>query len=264
MDSLTQTILLGIIQGITEWLPISSTGHLRLTEYFLSLDIPIFFDVILHIGTLAVIFIYFRKDIKNIASALVRLDFRTEEGRLVPLIAVGTVPTAAIGVAFGDQIESAFKTPITIAAMLTITGTLLYCSGKTHEKTETITPFAALLFGAAQGIAIIPGISRSGATIAVALLLGLKREKAFKFSFLLSIPAIIGALGLTIYTQHAELAASGLDWIEIAVGAAVAMAVGYLTLKLLWKTLQRGKFHLFAFYCWTLAILLAVLSFSGF
>ncbi|MBS7633471.1 undecaprenyl-diphosphate phosphatase [Candidatus Bathyarchaeota archaeon] len=264
MDSLTQTILLGIIQGITEWLPISSTGHLRLTEYFLGLDIPILVDVILHIGTLVVVFIYFRKDIKNIAHALVHLDFKTEEGKLIPLIAIGTVPTAAIGVVFGDQIELTFKTPITIAAMLTITGALLYFSSKTREKTEIITPFTALLFGVAQGIAIIPGISRSGATIAVALMLGVKREKAFKFSFLLSIPAIIGALGLTIYKQHAKLAASGMEWTEIAVGAVVAMAVGYLALKLLWKILQRGKFHLFAFYCWILAIFLAVLIFGGF
>jgi len=120
------------------------------------------------------------------------------------------------------------------------------------------------MIGVAQGVAIIPGISRSGATIAVALLLGIKREKAFEFSFLLSIPAILAALGLTVSTQFDELASAGLGWVEILAGATVAMFVGYLALKLLWKILARKKFHLFAFYCWLLGAVLIALILSGF
>ncbi|MEM3704001.1 MAG: undecaprenyl-diphosphate phosphatase, partial [Candidatus Bathyarchaeia archaeon] len=112
--------------------------------------------------------------------------------------------------------------------------------------------------GVAQGIAVVPGLSRSGLTIVMALLLGIKRDKAFKFSFLLSIPAIIGALALTIYEQFNMLAASSFGFAEIVVGVVVAMTVGYLALKLLWKTIAKGKLHFFAFYCWALGVSLIV------
>ena len=112
------------------------------------------------------------------------------------------------------------------------------------------------MIGVAQGVAVVPGLSRSGLTITVALLLGVKREKAFKFSFLLSIPAIIGALALTLYEQLGALAASSFGFAETAVGVVVAMVVGYPALKLLWKTVAGRKFHLFAFYCWVLGIFL--------
>jgi len=121
-----------------------------------------------------------------------------------------------------------------------------------------------LVIGTAQGIAIIPGISRSGLTIAVALLLGIRREKAFKFSFLLSVPAVIGALGLTFYEQHEALTLAGVGLTEILVGIAVTIVVSFLALKLLWKILAGRKFHLFAFYCWLLGMVLVALSLSGF
>jgi undecaprenyl-diphosphatase len=264
LEHLLETIILGIIQGIAEWLPISSTGHLRLAEHFLGLTIPILFDVTLHIGTLIVILAFFRKDIKDILSALIHLDFKTENGKLIPLIIVGTIPTALIGLVFSDQIESTFRTPLPIATALIICGILLYTSKFSEEKTDNITYVTAIIFGTAQGIAIIPGLSRSGTTIAVALLLGLKREKAFKFSFLLSIPAIIGALGLTLIKEHEALAQTGFGTTEILVGVIIAMTVGYFALKLLHRAIENRKFHLFAFYCWLLGICLIVLSLIGF
>jgi undecaprenyl-diphosphatase len=264
LDQLIKAIILGIIQGLTEWLPISSTGHLKLAEHFLDLKAPILFDVILHIGTLIVILFFFRKDIKNILLALVRLDFKTENGKLIPLIIVGTIPTALIGIIFGDYIETTFESIQPIAIAFLICGTMLYSSKAGKEKTDSISYLTALIIGTAQGIAIIPGISRSGTTIAVALLLGVKREKALKFSFLLSIPAILGALGLTVYKQFDELATAGLGWIEILVGIALAMLVGYLALELLWKVLAKKKFHFFAFYCWLLGAALVVLSLGVF
>jgi undecaprenyl-diphosphatase len=260
LDQLIKTIILGIIQGLAEWLPISSTGHLKLAEYFLDLKAPILFDVILHIGTLIVVLFFFRRDIKNILSALVRLDFKTENGKLISLIIVGTIPTALIGIILGDYIETTFETIQPIAVAFLICGIMLYTAKFGKEETDNIGYLTALMIGTAQGIAIIPGISRSGTTIAVALLLGIKREKAFKFSFLLSIPAILGALGLTFYQQSDQLATAGLGWIEILAGMVLAMLVGYLALKLLWKILAKKKFHLFAFYCWLLGAVLIVLS----
>ncbi len=263
-EQLIKTIILGIIQGLTEWLPISSTGHLKLAEYSLDLKAPILFDVILHIGTLIVILLFLRNDIKNILSALVRFDFKTENGKLIPLIIVGTIPTALIGIIFGDLIETTFQNILPIAIAFLICGIVLYSSKAGKESTDNIAYLTALIIGTAQGIAIIPGISRSGATIAIALLVGIKRKRAFKFSFLLSIPAILGALGLTLYKQSAELATAGLGSIEILAGMIAAMLVGYLALKLLWKILTAKKFHLFAFYCWLLGSALIILSLGVF
>jgi undecaprenyl-diphosphatase len=261
---LIQTIILGLIQGLTEWLPISSTGHLRLTEHFLDLKVPILFDVLLHAGTLIVTLLFFHKDIKNSLVALGKRDFKTENGKLIPLIIVGTIPTALIGLIFGNAIEALFSNLLPIAGAFVICGVVIYSSKIGNEKKESIGYLEALVIGTAQGIAIIPGISRSGLTIAVALLLGTKREKAFKFSFLLSVPAIIGALGLTFYTQHEALVLAGVGGTEILVGVAVSMVVGYFALNLLRKIIANKKFYFFAFYCWLLSIVLIALSLSGF
>jgi len=260
LEQLIKTIILGIIQGLTEWLPISSTGHLKLAEHFLGLEFPILFSVILHIGTLIVILFFFRKDIRHILAALVRFDFKTENGKLIPLIIVGTIPTALIGLAFGDLIETVFQNIFPLAIAFLICGIILYSSKAGKDEKDSINYLTAALIGTAQGIAIIPGISRSGATIAIALLIGIKQEKAFKFSFLLSIPAILGALGLTLYRQFDELATASLGWVEILAGMIAAMLIGYLVLKLLWKILAKKKFHVFAFYCWLLGAALIILS----
>jgi undecaprenyl-diphosphatase len=235
-----------------------------LAELFLGLKTPILFDVILHIGTLIVILFFFRRDVEKILSALVRLDFKTENGKLIPLLIVGTIPTALIGLAFGELIENLFQTVLPIAIAFILCGIVLSSSKAGKERTENIGYLAAVTIGTAQGIALIPGVSRSGITIAAALLLGIKREKAFKFSFLLSIPAILGALGLTLYKQFDDLATAGLGLFEILVGIIVAMLVGYFALKLLWKTLATKIFHFFAFYCWLLGATLIVFSLGFF
>jgi undecaprenyl-diphosphatase len=259
-----QAIILGLIQGLTEWLPISSTGHLRITERFMGLTVPLLFDVSLHAGTLIVTLLFFRKDIKNILVALGKRDFKTENGKLIPLIIVGTVPTALIGAVFSNATETYFSNFLPMAGAFIICGVVLYCSKIGNERKENITYMEALVIGTAQGIAIIPGISRSGLTITVALLLGIRREKAFKFSFLLSVPAVIGALGLTFYEQHGALTLAGVGLTEIFVGIAVTIVVSFLALKLLWKILAGKKFYLFAFYCWLIGIALIALSLSGF
>jgi undecaprenyl-diphosphatase len=259
-----QAIILGFIQGVTEWLPISSTGHLRIAEQLLGLTLPLLFDVTLHVGTLIIVLLFFRKDIKLVLTALVKGDFKSENGKLIPLIIVGTVPTAVIGVVFSNPIETYFTSVVPIAGAFITCGVVLYVSKTGQERNESITYIAALAIGTAQGVALIPGLSRSGLTIATALMLGVRRGKAFKFSFLLSVPAVIGALGLTLYQQHAVLTLVGVGLTEILVGIAVSLVVSYFALKLLWKALAGKKFYLFAFYCWILGAVLLALSLGGF
>jgi undecaprenyl-diphosphatase len=259
-----QAIVLGFIQGVTEWLPISSTGHLRIAEHFFGLSVPVLFDVILHIGTLAVILLFFRKEVKNIVEALMKGDFKSENGKLVPIIIVGTVPTILIGFFLGNILDTYFNSLPALGGGFIVGAVALYCSKFGAERKDSITYIDALLIGTAQGIAIIPSISRSGMTIIVALLLGIKREKAFKFSFLLSVPSIIGALGLTLYEQHQLLTLAGIGLTEIIVGVAASIIVSFLALKLLWRTLASKKFHFFAIYCFAIGLLLIGLSLSGF
>ena len=261
---LIQTLILGFIQGVTEWLPVSSTGHLRIAERAMGLQVPLLFDVTLHVATLLVILLFFRIDIKNILAALARGDLKSENGKLIPLIVIGTIPTALIGVAFGDALDTNFNSLLALGAGFIVSGIVLFCSKLSRERKDEITSLDALLIGIAQGAALIPSISRSGTTIALALLLGISRKKAFKFSFLLSVPAVIGAEGLTLYQQGADLAFAGFGLTEIIVGFVVAIAVSFLALKLLWKTLADKKFHLFAFYCTIVGIALVALSLSGF
>ena len=252
-----ETIVLGVIQGLTEWLPISSTGHLRLLENFFGLRVPILFDVILHAGTLIVVLIFFRKDIREILSRP-HGNVQFGEKNIVSLIIVGSIPTIVIGLIFGGVIENTFQTGLPLGIAFLFCGALLHLSNRGNEKTHGLTFLTALLIGVAQGVAIIPGISRSGFTIASALLLGIKQEQAFKFSFLLSIPALLGAMGYTILTELGELSASGIGWVEMLSGVVVAIIFGYFALKLLWRILAQRKFHLFAFYCWSLGLLLVL------
>jgi len=264
LEQLIKTVILGIIQGLTEWLPISSTGHLKVAERLLGLSVPLFFDVVLHVGTLAVILVFFRSDVKEVLAAFVRLDFKTYYGRLIPLIVVGVIPTVIIGLLLDVFFESALQNLSTIALAFIICGFVLYVAKFGREKTDKVGFKEALLVGVAQGLAVVPGLSRSGLTIAIALLLGIRRKQAFKFSFLLSIPAVAGALAWTVYTEFGELAASNVGLVEVVAGAAVALVVGYTALKLLWRVLAKGKFHFFAFYCWVLGVFLALALFYGF
>ncbi len=260
LDQLIRALILGVIQGLTEWLPISSTGHLKLAERTLNLTLPALFDVVLHLGTLTVVVAFFSSDIQKILSALKHLNFKSDYGKFIPLIIVGTIPTIIIGLAFHVFLEDVFGEILFIASAFIVCGAMLCLARSGKERAVEIVFWQAFLIGVAQGISVVPGLSRSGLTITAALLLGIKRDKAFKFSFLLSIPAIIGALALTLSEQFNVLAASSFGFAEVAFGTVVAMVVGYLALKLLWKTIAGRKFHLFAFYCWALGISLMAAS----
>ncbi len=253
-------MLLGFIQGMAEWLPISSTAHLKLAETFLGITATPLFNLVLHLGTMAIVIFYFRRDVKNILSALVHLDFKSENGSLIPRIAVATVPTAIIGVSYDLFLGDSFSTTAIIAVTFLIGATLVYTTKLAKENTPDLPYKAVIIMGIAQGFAIFPGLSRSGVTISAALLLGLKRDKAFKFSFLLSIPAIVGDFAVEAYTQRGVLSTTGMSALDVAVGLAVTVIVGYFAIRLVSDFVRSRKFHYFAFYTWALGIVLLLAS----
>lgn len=251
MLTFIQSIILGIIQGITEWLPVSSSGHLVIVQQLFGIEAPLFYDILLHIGTLIVIFLVFWKDIFLILKSVFSFNFKSEHGRLALFIIAGSIPTAAIGFIFHDTFASFFTNIRAVAMALIVTGFLLYFSEK-KEKNKKLTYFDSILIGIVQGIAIIPGISRSGSTISVGLLRGIKKEIAAKFSFLLSIPAIIGA---AIF-EGANVDFTGVNIAVYLVGILVSIIIGYLSIELLLKLISRKKFHYFAYYCWVAGLVL--------
>jgi len=251
-----EVFILAIIQGITEWLPISSSGHLVIVQQLWSLNVPVFFDVALHVGTLIAVLVFLRREVANILKAVARLDFKTEEGKLAKLIIVGSVPTAVLGFLFQDLFESFFSNLLAVGVAFMVTGCILYASKLAHNKNKSINYFDALLIGTAQGIALIPGVSRSGITISTGLLRRVKKEKAIQYSFLLYIPAVIGATIGTSLTEWKNLAVTEVIVFSIVFGLLVTAIVGYVFLKLLFKVVVKEKFHVFAFYCWAIGLLI--------
>lgn len=253
-----EIILLGVIQGLTEWLPISSTGHLKLAEITLGLRPPLLFDITLHMGTLAVTILFFRSDVKEVLKALVRLDFyKSEGGLMLQRILVSTAFTATTGPLI-MSLESLFR-GVKMTGLLFLVSGLITClsnkmkvNGKKHVNLKE-----AALIGTIQGFSILPGLSRSGLTISIALMLGVKREEAFKFSFLLSIPSIFGGLIITLI-EYNELQKVELGVWEMLLGAFVSALLGYFSLKILRRTLKH--FHNFAFYPLLLGSLLVLLG----
>lgn len=254
--NLIEIIILAIVQGITEWLPISSSGHLVILQQLWGLNVPVFFDVTLHIGTLIAVLVFFQKDISKILKAVAQLDFKTEEGKLATLIIIGSIPTAIIGFLFKERFESFFTNLLAVGIAFIVTGCILYVSKLSRDRNKPINYFDALLIGTAQGIALIPGISRSGITISTGLLRNVKKEKAFQYSFLLYIPAVIGAAIGTSVTEWKNLAATEIDVFSIVFGLVITAIVGYVFLKLLFKIVVKEKFHVFAYYCWTLGLII--------
>jgi undecaprenyl-diphosphatase len=228
----------------------SSFGHLVIVEEYLGLELPLIFNVMLHLGTMFVVLVVFWRDIINIVKALVSLDFKTDEGKLALFIAVGSVPTALIGFFFHDIFESFSHNLLAVGVALLITGFVLFVSERRKTDRE-LSYLDSLLIGTAQGIAITPGISRSGVTIATGLLRRVKKEIAFKYSFLLSVPAVIGATAM----ESRDLVVGNVDVVALFLGAITSMMVGYISLKFLQKIVMKEKFHLFAYYCWIVGLI---------
>lgn len=257
--SLVEVLLLAIIQGVTEWLPISSSGHLVIAQRHIGLEVPVFFDVMLHVGTLGVILIAFRRDLVKILRAVIRLDTNSDEGKFALFIVVGNVPTAIIGLLFRETFKSLFSSLLAVGAAFLCTGFLLLASklGQREKREKKLGYVDSLLIGTAQGFALIPGISRSGATLAVGLFLGLERETAFKYSFLLSIPAVIGAA----VGEYGGIGAPGVSAIPMFLGVSLAMLVGYTSLKALSRVVKKQKLYLFSPYCLILGLTILLADF---
>lgn len=270
-----QAIVLGIVQGLTEWLPISSSGHLALVQLAMDLEVPIFYDVILHIGTLAGVFAIYRRDIAGILRSTVafgkgsskRKSIEEEGGgeevakypqgrRMLWLIILGTIPTGIIGLAFRSFFESSFYDPVSIAVGFIITGALVLVTGLLKPGQKKLGSADAILIGIGQGISIFSSISRSGATLSAGLFRGVEREQLVRYSFLLSIPAILGAAAIDVVAmdeqQKAQLASIGVE--SYIAGTIVSAAVGYASIRILIKLVIKGKFYLFAFYCFAIGV----------
>ena len=231
-------LALGVVQGLTEFLPVSSSAHLILARAFFGFDGDKFglaFDVACHVGTLIAVLIYFRRDVARMLAALPRLfDASDPEARLIWLIVVGTIPAIVAGLLFKNQIEDHLRTPPVAAIALALGAVLFFVAERTGSKTRaerTLTMAEAFLIGCAQAVALVPGVSRSGATITVALLIGLRRAEAARFIFLLAIPAILGAAA----SEAPKLLKAGLgDTASLfLIGVVSSAIVGYAAVKLL-------------------------------
>lgn len=274
-------IILGVVQGLTEFLPISSSGHLVVFQQLLGLVEPgIAFEISVHLGTLAAVLIFFRKDILEVNDAAVagiRLAIAGKGGfsqlyvdnpgfRMAMLLAAGSVPTAIIGILLQTHSDRLFTSISLAGAMLIVTGLILVLTGlllwltrRVGAKGSGMSGFTlgiALIIGIVQGLAIIPGISRSGSTIATGLLFGLDRRTAGSFSFMLSIPAIIGAAGLQVLMDGF----GDVDMIPMVIGAGVSFVVGILSLGILMRIVNRGRLYLFAPYCVLAGLVVLILG----
>jgi undecaprenyl-diphosphatase len=257
MIDLWQAVVLGIVQGITEWLPVSSSGHLVIIQQlFQNIQEPVTLDLFLHIGSLFVVLFVFFDEIKKIVLSFFVKKYR-EYRKLAYFVIIGTIPTALIGYFFKDLFESAFSSLLAVGISLLVTGTFLFFCER-FQKKKKLTLGSALTIGFVQGLAITPGISRSGSTIASALFLGIDKKEAVRFSFLLFIPAIAGATVL----HFKDMTAGSIEWLPIIVGMAVSVVVGYLALKLLILVVDKKRLHYFSYYCWLVGLLAIVLSFK--
>lgn len=255
-----EAFLLGVIQGFTEFLPISSSGHLVFAQYLLGITTPtLTFDIFIHFTTLFAICIYFAKDIRNITK------------REIILLIVGTIPAVFVGLFLKDSIEAAFNSVRYVSLELIASGAINYWIYRKLKKPsevekeidsfENVSFKQALFVGIGQAIAISPGISRSGTTVLTGLLNNFSRDKAFRFSFLLAIPAILGASVLeAIDVIQDPTLLSDISWQSYLAGGLAAFVVGLLSLKLFEYVIKKAQMHYFAAYCVILGVVMFVVS----
>lgn len=267
-----QTILMGIVQGLSEFLPISSSAHLVFTSNFYKVfkNIPIigqsneevFCDIMLHLGTLIAVLIFFRKDVLEILKALITAcksrDFSDHKAKLALYIIGGTIVTIVLALPLNNVAEHLVFHPALVGGLLIITGGVLffseYLSKKKVEKSNQVGLKQAILIGVAQGLAVLPGFSRSGWTIATGLFSGLDRETAARYSFLLSIPIILGASMVYPLVKIDITEAISYNWLAILAGTVVSGVVGYLCIKYFMKFISKFSLNIFGYYCIVMGI----------
>lgn len=274
-----QAILLGLVQGLAEFLPISSSGHLALLQHFFGVesDKVLLFTVLMHVGTLVSVFVIYWADIWALIKELCALfkDIFTGKGlrinanetrRLGFMIIVATIPTAVIGFLFEDIFEGLYSTLLPIGIGLIFTGTILFLSermGKGNKDVEKMSFKTAAFVGVMQGIAICPGVSRSGSTLVGGLAGGLERKLAVKFAFLISIPSILGSVVLE-FPKAIEAGADASLIGPIIAGVVVAAISGFAAIKVMIKLVQDKKLVYFSAYTWALGLIVVLYSIFAF
>ncbi len=260
-----EALALAVVQGLTEFLPVSSSGHLVLAQTFFGInpENAFVYDIVLHLGTALAALVFFRREIKAVLRGLLPpyreapAELR-EARRLLVLLVAATLPTAVIGLSFKDFFESLFASPAAVVGALAVTGLFLIASSRLPAAVGPLDSapwWKAALVGVAQGVAIVPGISRSGSTIVAGLAVGLRREDAVRFSFLLALPAICGAALLEL--RHPPPGGPGVPPALAAGGFAAAAATGYLAILLVLRWTRAGRLWQFGIYCWVVAGLAA-------
>ncbi len=255
--SVLEAAILGLVQGLSEFLPISSSGHLVMAQWLLGVPAPgIVVEVVLHVATLLSVAVVYRGRLAHIATGAARAD--PEAWRYLGLLALASVPAAIVGLGFQDAVEAAFDDPRVTGAMLLATGAVLWSTRGLDAGGRAMDAARAILMGVAQAVAILPGVSRSGTTIATGLWGRVDAERAAEFSFLMSMPAIAGAALLKVGDIGRSL--GGADAAPLAAGFVVALLSGVAAIKSLVWLVRRRAFHTFAYYVWPvgLAFLLAV------
>ncbi len=248
MNEILQAIILGIVQGITEWLPVSSSGHLVIFQHFLGVTERIGFDLMVHFGSLIVVLIVFRKDIFNLIKGVFNRD-RKQITYLINLI-VASIPIALVGYFLNGFVKTTFQDIKLVGIFLLITSALLFAT-KNHKKKSKLTSHNTFFMGLAQALAIFPGISRSGSTIATGMINGIDRNEAAKFSFLMFIPAICGA----IFLEFDNFVFSRVN----IVGMITSIIVGYVSLKFLLEFVKKGNLYMFGWYCLILGLIVFII-----
>ncbi len=269
MESLIKAIILGTIQGLTEFLPISSSGHLVIFTHFLNFkEGGLMFDVFMHFGTLLSIFVLFRKELKEmiISPFVMAFGNPTETNRYYWrwdwYVILASIPAAIIGLAFEDQIEQIFNSILAAFAFLFVTGLMMASIPLIKKKQNDINTSISFLMGLAQAFAILPGISRSGSTIFTGILFGGDQEKVARFSFIMSIPAVAGAVILKAKDLIGSPVHSS-ELINMSLGALFAFVFGCLAILWLLDFVKRGKIQWFGYYCLALS-LLGLIFYFGF
>lgn len=267
-----QALILGIVQGLTEWLPISSSGHLALVQLAMDLEVPIFFDIVLHFGTLAAVIGIYRLELlgilksikpigkKNRDSAGVELRRIYRGRRYLLLIILGMIPTALIGIGFRSVFEESFYSMWSIGLGFLVTGAMIFVTKFIDKGTNSIRNIDAVLIGIGQGLSIFSSISRSGATISIGMFKHVERSELITFSFLLSIPAILGAglYDLVFADSISQVEIYQIPIESYIIGTISAAIVGYASIKFLISIINKGEFYLFSFYCFLLGSLILV------
>lgn len=247
-----EAIVVGIVQGLAEFLPISSSGHIVLTQFLLGVQSEgILFEVILHVGTLLSVLVYFRKKLWRLTQSLWTKEM-VEERQWILFLGLATLPAVILVLTpLGDLFESAYDNPVLVSGLLLVTGSLLLAPKVIQAKSKELTWKTALFMGIGQAFAILPGISRSGSTITAGLLSGVKPEKAAEFAFLMSIPAIAGAV---VKEKEAFDKLSNDLLTAYLLGAAAAFLSGLFAVYLVLAAIRRGKFEYFAYYCFAAGV----------